>query len=117
MVIASTSRSYAMDEKIAMGDGRYDQRTPDRRSIESTCAATRLLIDMAALAKQSGAIVNAVMLGAIAACGPAADLAPKQFEAAIRADGKAVDANLRGFRAGLRSGARAKLLPQNRARA
>ena len=54
---------------------------------------------MEALARQSGAMINAVMLGILAGCGrlPIAEA----LEAAIRADGKAVDANLRGFRAGL----------------
>jgi indolepyruvate ferredoxin oxidoreductase beta subunit len=45
-------------------------------------------------------MINAVMLGALAA----ADVLPipaQAFEDAIRADGKAVEANLRGFRAGL----------------
>ncbi len=71
--------------------------------------ATRLLIDMAALAKQSGSIINAVMLGAIAGSGRL-PLTPEQLEAAIRADGKSVDSNLRGFRAGL-DAARAKAPP------
>ena len=56
-----------MDEKIAMGDGRFDQ---DKlvKAIEQH-AREALLLDMEALAKQSGSIINAVMLGAIAGCG------------------------------------------------
>jgi indolepyruvate ferredoxin oxidoreductase beta subunit len=65
---------------------------------------------MDALAKQSGAMINAVMLGLIAGCGrvpiPAA-----AFEDAIRADGKAVDANLRGFRGGLDAATNANARP------
>ncbi len=97
-VIASTSRFYAMDEKIAMGDGRFDQ---DRltRAIRDHAHET-LLVDMARLANDSGSIISAVMLGTIAGSGRLT-LAPEQFENAIRADGKSVDANLRGFRAGL----------------
>jgi indolepyruvate ferredoxin oxidoreductase, alpha subunit len=96
--IASASRFYAMNEKIAMGDGRYDQ---DRlmQAIEQN-AQDALLFDMAALAQQNGAIVSAVMLGAIAGSGRL-PLPAEALEAAIRADGKAVEANLRGFRAGL----------------
>jgi indolepyruvate ferredoxin oxidoreductase alpha subunit len=96
--IASTSRFYAMNEKIAMGDGRYD---PQRltQAIERN-ARQALLFDMDALAKESGTIVNAVMLGAIAGSGQL-PLPVEALEAAIRADGKAVEANLRGFRAGL----------------
>jgi indolepyruvate ferredoxin oxidoreductase beta subunit len=96
-VVASTSRAYAMDEKIAMGDGRLDSE----RLVETvkSHAQDTVFLDMAALAKESGAIVSAVMLGAIAASGRL-PLSREQFEAAIRADGKAVEANLRGFRAG-----------------
>ena len=55
---------------------------------------------MEAAAKQAGAIVNSVMLGAIAGCGRL-PIPAEAFEAAIRHDGKAVESNLRGFRAGL----------------
>ncbi|HEX3710914.1 MAG TPA: indolepyruvate oxidoreductase subunit beta family protein [Pseudolabrys sp.] len=106
-LIASLSRFYAMDEKTAMGDGRFDRD----RLIEALTgnASDTLLIDMDALATTSGSIVNAVMLGAIAGSGRL-PLTPEQCEAAIRADGKAVDSNLRGFRAGLEA-ARAKAQP------
>jgi indolepyruvate ferredoxin oxidoreductase alpha subunit len=113
-VIASTGRFYAMDEKIAMGDGRFDQDKLTKVIKEN--ARGTLLIDMAALAKQSGSIINAVMLGAIAGCGRL-PLTVAQLEAAIRADGKSVEANLRGFRAGLeaaRAGAPVAKLPERK---
>ena len=106
-VIASLSRFYAMDEKIAMGDGRFDQDRLIKVIREN--AKDALLIDMDALAKQSGSIINAVMLGAIAGSGRL-PLTVQQFEAAIRDDGKSVDSNLRGFRAGY-DAARANLQP------
>ena len=96
-MIASLSRFYAMDEKTAMGDGRFDLEK--LTGIIKDHAREALLFDMDALAKQSGSIINAVMLGAIAGCGRL-PLTAGQCEAAIRADGKSVDANLRGFRAG-----------------
>ncbi|HET7382294.1 MAG TPA: indolepyruvate oxidoreductase subunit beta family protein [Pseudolabrys sp.] len=96
-VIGSLSRFYAMDEKIAMGDGRFDQDKLIKIIREH--AKDALLIDMDSLAKQSGSIINAVMLGAIAGCGRL-PLKLEQFEAAIREDGKSIDSNLRGFRAG-----------------
>lgn len=97
-MIASTSRFYAMDEKIAMGDGRFD---PERLSkVIAENSRDAILLDMAALAQQAGSIVNAVMLGAIAGSGRL-PIPVETFEAAIRADGKAVEGNLRGFRAGL----------------
>ncbi len=49
-MIASTSRFYVMNEKIAMGDGRYDQA----RLIEAinSHAKESLLLDLAALARR-----------------------------------------------------------------
>ena len=103
-LIASTHRSYAIAERMAMGDGRYDvaQLT---KAIE-THAKRHLLLDMAAVAKESGAMINAVMLGALAAAN-VLSIPVAAFEDAIRHDGKAVDADLRGFRAGLAAATRA----------
>src|SRR5579864_8765838 len=106
-LIGSLSRFYAMNEKIAMGDGRFDQDKLIK--VVTDNAHDTLLIDMDALAKQSGSIINAVMLGAIAGS-QRLPITAGQFEAAIRADGKSVDSNLRGFRAG-HDAARAKLPP------
>jgi indolepyruvate ferredoxin oxidoreductase beta subunit len=104
LMIASTARSYLVVEKMAMGDGRYDSARLTK-AIE-THAQSHILFDMEALAKQSGAVVNAVMLGSIAGCARL-PIPADAFERAIRADGKAVDANLRGFRAGLDAAAKA----------
>jgi indolepyruvate ferredoxin oxidoreductase beta subunit len=100
LMIASTARSYLVVEKVAMADGRFDSARLVK-AIEDH-AQEHLLIDMEALAKQSGAMVNAVMLGIIAGC-ERLPISAASFEGAIRADGKAVDANLRGFRAGLKA--------------
>ena len=97
-LIASTHRSYAIAERMAMGDGRYD--TGRLAKAIETHAKQHLLFDMAAVARETGAMINAVMLGAVAAAN-VLPIPPAIFEEAIRADGKAVDANLRGFRAGL----------------
>jgi len=98
LLIGSTSRSYLVTEKMAMGDGRYDS---DRlvKAIEQH-ALEAFLFDMEALAKKSGAIVNAVMLGLIAGSGRL-PIPVEAFEAAIRQEGKAAEGNVRGFRAGL----------------
>jgi indolepyruvate ferredoxin oxidoreductase beta subunit len=100
LMIASTARSYLVVEKTAMADGRYDSARLVKAIEEH--AQEQLLIDMEALAKQSGAMINAVMLGIIAGC-ERLPISAASFEAAIRADGKAVDANLKGFRAGLKA--------------
>jgi indolepyruvate ferredoxin oxidoreductase, beta subunit len=98
LLVASTHRIFAMAEKIQMGDGRVD---PDKllRAI-ATHARSVLLFDMDDLAQRNAAMINAVMLGAVAGTGrlPIPEAA---FVAAIEAEGKAAEANLRGFRAGL----------------
>src|SRR5258706_15449927 len=83
---------------MAMGDGRYDVG----RLVEAieTHARRNLLFDMAAVAEPLGAMINAVMLGAIAAA-DALPIPAAAFEAAIRTDGKAGEGNLRGFCPGL----------------
>jgi indolepyruvate ferredoxin oxidoreductase alpha subunit len=115
--IASTSRSYLVVEKMAMADGRYD---PDRLvAAVKKNSQKALLLDLEAIARDSGAMINAVMLGAIAGA-DALPIPSEAFEAAIRADGKAVAANLRGFRAGYeaaRAGSQRRLEPLKRRRA
>lgn len=98
LLISSTSRFYVINEKMAMGDGRFD----DARLLDAAekNSKARILFDMEAVAKEAGAMINAVMLGAIAGCGKL-PIPVEAFERAIRAEGKAADANLRGFRAGL----------------
>src|SRR6266446_449157 len=87
LMIASTARSYLVVEKMAMGDGRYDSARLIK-AIE-THAQSHLLLDMDALAKQSGAMINAVMLGLIAGSGR------------VPIPAAAFEDNLRGFRSGL----------------
>jgi indolepyruvate ferredoxin oxidoreductase beta subunit len=110
LTIASTARFYVMNEKIAMGDGRYDSGRL-MKAIEQH-SQRHLLFDMEDIARRTGAIVNAVMLGAIAGCGRL-PMPAEAFEGAIRADGKAVEANLRGFRAGLDAAQQANAARRN----
>jgi indolepyruvate ferredoxin oxidoreductase alpha subunit len=115
--IASLSRSYLVTERMAMGDGRYDQ--PKLVAAVENNSKQSLLLDLEAIAREAGVMINAVMLGAIAGAG-ALPIPAEAFEAAIRADGKAVNANLRGFRAGLdaaRGGSRPAAMPAKRAQA
>ncbi|MBX9777742.1 MAG: indolepyruvate oxidoreductase subunit beta family protein [Xanthobacteraceae bacterium] len=98
LAIASTSRFFVMGEKIALGDGRYDSAKLKQAIIANSKA--HLLIDMEAIARKHGVFINSVMLGIIAGSGRL-PIPVEAFEAAVRADGKGVDGNLRGFRAGL----------------
>ena len=100
LLLASSSRRYTIEEKAAMGDGRLDAA----RMLEVARRFSRraLIADFAGIAGQAQAPLNAVLLGAIAACG-AVPIEAEAWRAAIRGEGKAVDANLRGFDAGLAS--------------
>lgn len=98
LLISSVSRVYLTVEKMQMGDGRYDSERLAKAVAQN--AKEHLLFDMEAAAKKAGAIVNSVMLGAIAGSGRL-PISVEAFEAAIKQDGKAVESNLKGFRAGL----------------
>ena len=93
-LIASTHRVLAIGERAAMGDGSFDVgrllRAVKERSRE------QILFDMDQAAEESGGVINAVLLGALAGSGrlPIPDAA---FEAAIRHAGKSVDTNLAAF--------------------
>ena len=98
LLVASTHRVFAMDEKTAMGDGRFDAA----RVIAAAqkLAKQPMLADLDAAAKTAGAAINAVMLGAIARSGDL-PITEDAFRAAITDSGIAVAANLAGFDAGL----------------
>ncbi|NKB60553.1 MAG: indolepyruvate oxidoreductase subunit beta family protein [Alphaproteobacteria bacterium] len=97
-LIASTHRIYAIAEKSAMGDGVHDS---DRvLAAAREMADSAMLHDLAKTAEANGTALNAVLLGMIAGSGKL-PLPDSAYEDAIRAQGVAVDANLRGFAAGL----------------
>jgi indolepyruvate ferredoxin oxidoreductase beta subunit len=96
-LIASTHRVFTVDEKSAMADGRVD---PDKmQEVLRKFSKSALLADLAATARDAGSQLNAVMFGALAGS-KVLPIEDDTFRAAIRAEGKAVDANLRGFEAG-----------------
>lgn len=96
-LVASTHREYAVSEKAAMGDGRYDSA----RVLEAATQRSRraLVFDMRALALHNGTVINTVMFGAMAGAG-VLPFDRRACEEAIRRSGKAVEASLRGFAAG-----------------
>lgn len=96
-LIVSTHRVYAISEKSAMGDGRYD--SDKVREAAPAMARRSILFDMARLAQQSGTVINAVMFGALAGSG-ALPLSREACEQAIRKAGKGAESSLRGFAAG-----------------
>ncbi|MCK5275096.1 MAG: 2-oxoacid:acceptor oxidoreductase family protein, partial [Alphaproteobacteria bacterium] len=97
-LIASTHRVHTTREKMAMGDGRFEAEQLIAAARER--AADCRLADLAAVAKGAAAPLSSVMLGALAAAAKL-PINARHFREAIRAGDKAVDANLRGFEAGL----------------
>jgi len=97
-IIASTHRLYSIHEKIVTGHGIY----PLEKLQAAARAFSKRLIafDALALAREHGTEANAVLLGALAGSG-VLPLRDESYREAIRAKGVQVDANLRGFEAGL----------------
>jgi len=96
-LIASTHRIYTVDEKIALGDGRFDR---ERIVAAAEALAKRaILADFHKLAASSGAMINAVLFGALAGSGTL-PLPRAACEQAIRSAGKGAEASLRGFALG-----------------
>ncbi|MEJ7929273.1 indolepyruvate oxidoreductase subunit beta family protein [Ramlibacter sp. AN1015] len=94
-VITSSSRSFTTAERMQMGDGRLENAA--LMEVVRHHSREHHVFDMAAVAKECGTIVSAVMLGAIAGSG----LFPfrrEDYEAAINEGGAATaKASLRGF--------------------
>jgi indolepyruvate ferredoxin oxidoreductase beta subunit len=96
-LIASTHRIYTVDEKIALGDGRFDSE----RIVAAAEALARraILADFHKLAASAGAMINAVLFGALAGSGTL-PLPRAACEQAIRSAGKGAETSLRGFALG-----------------
>jgi len=96
-LIGSTHRMYAVSEKTAMTDNRYQSEIIITAAQEF--ADTLILQDLKVVSEKAGSIINAVLFGALAASGKLGT-DRTVFEDVIRAGGKAVDSNLAGFSAG-----------------
>lgn len=96
-VIASTHRMFAIAEKSAMGDGRFDDARV-RRAVREL-SRRHVLTDLGKVAQRAGTVLSSVLLGAIAGSG-ALPIPSGRLRAAIERAGIAVEANLRGFDAG-----------------
>jgi indolepyruvate ferredoxin oxidoreductase beta subunit len=93
-VISSTARALTVAEKMQQTDGRLDEATLVA-TLQAQCRAAELL-DLGALARESGTAISAVLFGAIAASGML-PFARSVYEETIRASGKGVEPSLRGF--------------------
>ena len=97
-LIAATHRVYAVVEKAAMGDGRI--KSEPILTAARALAKRAILFDASHDKSLRGQPLNAVLLGAIAGSG-VLPIPHALFEEAIRVSGIAVEANLRGFAAGV----------------
>lgn len=96
-LVANTQRVFTLDEKSAMADGRVNSEK--LQEILRKFSKSALLADLSETARGAASQLNAVMLGALAGL-QVIPINDDLFRTAIRAEGKAVDANLRGFEAG-----------------
>ena len=99
-LIASIHRVFSIDEKTAMGDGRFDGERV--LAAARQMAARPILADLDAHARAAGSVINAVLFGALAGADALA-MPRAAFEEAIRRGGIAVESNLKGFDAGYRA--------------
>jgi indolepyruvate ferredoxin oxidoreductase, beta subunit len=96
VVVSSSSRALTVAEKMQMSDGRLSGEAL-LATLQRHCREAEVF-DMAALARETGTAISAVLFGAIAATG----LLPfprSVFEETIRRSGRGVEASLRGFAA------------------
>lgn len=97
VLITSTHRAYAVAEKEKPGESIADPQAVDAAT---RVAAKRVIaFDMEKTARNSGTIVSAPILGALAGSG-ALPFPKTSFEDVIKAGGKGTEASLRGFAAG-----------------
>jgi indolepyruvate ferredoxin oxidoreductase beta subunit len=99
-VVVSSSRALTVIEKMGQGDARVDDAA--LLGVLRAQSAGLDVLDMAALARQHGTVISAVMFGALAGWAVATGRLPFQrsdYEATIARGGKGVAASLRGFAA------------------
>lgn len=96
-LIVSDHRVYSISEKEVPGDGRANEETV--REAIAKAAKRLILFDMNAAAEETGSVISAVLFGALAGSN-ALPFSREQYENVIRASGKAVETNLKGFALG-----------------
>ncbi len=94
LVITSSNRTFTTQERMVPGDGRAGDAP--LLDVVRTFSREHHVLDMGEMARASGTVVSAVMLGAIAGSG----LFPFKrgaFEAVIKESGKGAEQSLGGF--------------------
>lgn len=93
-LVSSSSRVYTTQEKMQMGDGRFDESLA--HAAAKRLSAKYLTLDMAALAAEHRTVISAVMFGALAGAG-VLPWSREVCERVIRDGGVGVAASLAGF--------------------
>jgi len=93
-IIASSARTLTTAERMPLGDGRADAL--QLLALLRAHSREHVVFDFAALAREAGTVVSAVMLGAIAGSG-LLPFAREHYEAVIAAGGRGAQASRRGF--------------------
>ncbi len=93
-LISSSTRVYTTQEKMQMGDGRFDESLA--HAAAKRLSAKYLTLDMAALAAEHRTVISAVMFGALAGAG-VLPWSREVCERVIREGGVGVATSLAGF--------------------
>lgn len=93
-VVSSSARTLTTTERMQLGDGRLDGER--LAAIVREFSREHQLFDMAAITREAGTVVSAVMLGAVAASG-VLPFARSIYEEVVREGGRGAEASLRGF--------------------
>ena len=96
VLIASTHRALAVNEKTVPGDGIASSE--EVRAAAEVAARQVVMADFEAIAAREGSVISASLFGGLAASG-ALPFPREAFDAAIRGSGKGVEASLRAFAA------------------
>lgn len=96
-LIASSHRSFAVQEKLVPGDGISDSSKVYEAA--ETAAKRFVAFDMSLLADSTGSAISAVLFGALAGSG-ALPFPRDAYEATIRSAGIGIEPSLRAFAAG-----------------
>ncbi|WP_306119305.1 MULTISPECIES: indolepyruvate oxidoreductase subunit beta family protein [unclassified Roseitalea] len=95
-LIASSHRALAVSEKMVPGDGIANSE--EVKAAAEIAAQRFIVFDMNKMAVDAGSVISASLFGALAGSATL-PFTREQFEAAIRAGGRGVDASLRAFAA------------------
>ena len=93
-VISHNGRTLTTAEKMVMGDGR--RNTEPLMQLVASHSLAHHVLDMAALTRQAGTVVSAVMLGCIAASG-LLPFSREAYAAALAGDSASARASRKGF--------------------